>query len=744
MTLALALGKVFACALITTLYLLSAQAVSADELPKRVLIITSDDHFVAENMLLARVVSSTVRKGLPEGLQVFYEALDTFRIPTDKYEEELVRLLQRKYSGERIDLIYAFNRSALKFLLNHRGELFSNTPVVFIAYEMKRVSDLSLGANVTGVGGRVELSPTLDIALALQPQTKRVVVVAGKTPADTAFVEQARQEFSPYAGKVEFSYLTGLPIEELRTNLASLPDQSIVFYLWVSAGSAPQTSTNPELISLLAPSSSAPIYGTSQSYLGSGMIGGRLVDFEALGTRAGEMGLRILAGERPENIPPQTIPSATMFDWRELRRWGIDEARLPAGSIVSFKEFSVWELYKWRIIAAISIIVLQALGIVWLLFTRAKRRQAEEAKDKLAAIVETSDDAILSETLEGIIISWNAGAEKIYGYSANEIVGQHVSILAPPELKTEVEGIVERLSRGGSVDHLETQRLSKEGVRIDVSLTISPIRNERGLIMGASTIARDITIRKKAEVEELQHRTELAHLSRVTMLGELSGSLAHELNQPLTAILSNAQAAQRFLAHDDVDLDEVRDILGDIVKQDKRAGEVIHRLRLLLKKSKVEHQLLDLNDVVSEVLKLVRNDLLNQRVTGQMELAPDLPAVVGDRVQLEQVVLNLVMNGCDAIATGPAGDRKLIIRTGLNNGDGICVSVTDQGVGLLPDNLEKVFDPFFSTKPNGMGLGLSVCRTIITAHGGKLWAANNADRGATFYFTIPAQPELRS
>ena len=474
------------------------------------------------------------------------------------------------------------------------------------------------------------------------------------------------------------------------------------------------------------------------------MIGGRLVDFEALGTRAGEMGLRILAGERPENIPPQTIPSATMFDWRELRRWGIDEARLPAGSIVSFKEFSVWELYKWRIIAAISIIVLQALGIVWLLFTRAKRRQAEEAKDKLAAIVETSDDAILSETLEGIIISWNAGAEKIYGYSANEIVGQHVSILAPPELKTEVEGIVERLSRGGSVDHLETQRLSKEGVRIDVSLTISPIRNERGLIMGASTIARDITIRKKAEVEELQHRTELAHLSRVTMLGELSGSLAHELNQPLTAILSNAQAAQRFLAHDDVDLDEVRDILGDIVKQDKRAGEVIHRLRLLLKKSKVEHQLLDLNDVVSEVLKLVRNDLLNQRVTGQMELAPDLPAVVGDRVQLEQVVLNLVMNGCDAIATGPAGDRKLIIRTGLNNGDGICVSVTDQGVGLLPDNLEKVFDPFFSTKPNGMGLGLSVCRTIITAHGGKLWAANNADRGATFYFTIPAQPELRS
>src|SRR6476619_1850167 len=157
MSLALALGKVLACALITTLYLLSAQVASADELPKRVLIITSDDHFVPGNMLLRQAVSSTVRKGLPEGLQIFNEALDTFRIPNDQYEEEMVRLLQRKYSGVLIDLCYAFNRSALKFLLKHRGELFSNTPVVFIAYEMKRVADLSLDANVTGVGGRVEL-----------------------------------------------------------------------------------------------------------------------------------------------------------------------------------------------------------------------------------------------------------------------------------------------------------------------------------------------------------------------------------------------------------------------------------------------------------------------------------------------------------------------------------------------------------------------------------------------------------
>jgi two-component system sensor kinase FixL len=262
-----------------------------------------------------------------------------------------------------------------------------------------------------------------------------------------------------------------------------------------------------------------------------------------------------------------------------------------------------------------------------------------------------------------------------------------------------------------------------------------------GTFLGYIGSCIDITGRKQTELEIAQQRNELAHLSRVTMLGELSGSLAHELNQPLTAILSNAQAALRFLAHDNADLNEVRDILADIVDEDKRAGEVIRRLRLLLKKGEAEHQPFDLNEVVREVLKLVRSDLVNQGVAVHTELAPALPAVNADRVQLQQVLLNLVMNACDAMAGGPAGDHKLIIRTGLAGGEGIRVSVADRGVGLASDKLEKVFEPFFTTKVHGMGLGLSVCRTIITAHGGKLWAANNPERGATFYFTLPVSEE---
>jgi two-component system, LuxR family, sensor kinase FixL len=262
--------------------------------------------------------------------------------------------------------------------------------------------------------------------------------------------------------------------------------------------------------------------------------------------------------------------------------------------------------------------------------------------------------------------------------------------------------------------------------------------NGRGKPVLMRGVSLDITARKQAELEVQQQRSELAHLSRVTMLGELSGSLAHELNQPLTAILSNAQAAQRFLAHDKVDLVELRAILADIVAEDKRAGEIIHRLRLLLKKGEVQYQPIDVNNLVLEVLKLMRSDLVNHGVTAQTDFAPDLPVVHGDRVQFQQVLLNLVMNACDAMNSVASGKRQLSVRTKSVAGPCVEVSVSDCGHGIPADMLEKIFEPFFTTKAHGMGLGLSVCRSIITAHDGKLWAENNPGRGATFYFTKPS------
>jgi len=240
---------------------------------------------------------------------------------------------------------------------------------------------------------------------------------------------------------------------------------------------------------------------------------------------------------------------------------------------------------------------------------------------------------------------------------------------------------------------------------------------------------------EKKEAEQL--REALAHVSRVATMGELTASVAHELSQPLTAILSNAQAAQRYLAGDSPNLDEVLAILDDIVQDDKRAGEVIQRLRGLLKKSSARHDRLDLNDVVREVLRLLHGDALLKDLSIVTELAPDLPPVSGDRVQLQQVILNLILNGADAMTHTDPGFRNLLIRTELPDEKTVKVTVRDFGTGLDEEDLSRIFEPFYTTKPGGMGMGLPISRSIIEAHGGVLGAANNPGRGATFHFHLP-------
>lgn len=262
--------------------------------------------------------------------------------------------------------------------------------------------------------------------------------------------------------------------------------------------------------------------------------------------------------------------------------------------------------------------------------------------------------------------------------------------------------------------------------------------DELGKPLRMRGVSIDVTRRMQAELEVQSQRTELAHLSRVTMLGELSGSLAHELNQPLAAILSNAQAAQRFLKQEGADRHELKEILGDIVEEDKRASEVIRRLRLLLKKGEVQSLPVDMNEVVADVLKLMRSDLVNQGVMVETKPAAGLPQVRGDKVQLQQVLLNLMVNACDAMAGMPAAERRLRILTVATETGTVQVSVCDRGRGVPAEILQRIFDPFMTTKPQGMGLGLAVCRTIISAHGGRLWVANEPDGGAGFHFTLPA------
>lgn len=358
------------------------------------------------------------------------------------------------------------------------------------------------------------------------------------------------------------------------------------------------------------------------------------------------------------------------------------------------------------------------------------RRQAEE---HFRVVVERAPNAILMIDSEGLITLANVQAEQVFGYGRTELLGQHVDMLIPEHSHVRHASHPADTQARAAAPAQSMFVCRKDGVEIPVEVDLNPIRIGDGIFVLASIV--DISQRLNAEQELALQRDELAHLSRVALLGEMSGSLAHELNQPLTAVLSNAQAALRFLEHDPPNYAEVRESLIHIVENDKRAGEVIRRLRAMLRKEAVAYQKLDINDVVQDVLRLIASDILNRNVTVSLDLADELPAVSGDRVQLQQVLLNLVINACDAM-DGASG-RVLEVRTRLAEEQAIEVSISDVGRGIPPDDLELIFAPFFTSKKEGMGLGLAVCRTITQAHHGTLWATNNAARGATLHFQLP-------
>jgi PAS domain S-box-containing protein len=372
-----------------------------------------------------------------------------------------------------------------------------------------------------------------------------------------------------------------------------------------------------------------------------------------------------------------------------------------------------------------------------ILFDITERTLAEE---RLRLVIDATATAMIMVNKEGRITLINKRVETLFGYKRDELIDQSVEMLVPERFRS--QHVRDRhgyfcdpqARPMGAGRELFGRR--KDGSEVPIEIGLNPIHTSKGLLVLASIV--DITERKLAELEAARQRHELTHLARVTSLGELSSSLAHELTHPLTAILSNAQAAQRFLANDDVDLNELREILNDIVAEDQRAGEVIHRLRSLLKKGESQKHCddVDINEVARDVLKLMRNDLINQNVTVDTDLAQNLPAIRADRVQLQQVVLNLLLNACEAITDSDASERQLLIASKLENG-AVRMSVTDRGGGIPEEKLEQVFERFFTTKKEGMGLGLSICRSIINEHEGKIWATKNADCGATFHFSLP-------
>jgi len=330
----------------------------------------------------------------------------------------------------------------------------------------------------------------------------------------------------------------------------------------------------------------------------------------------------------------------------------------------------------------------------------------------------------------------SAEGRALFGFSASEPADlERFYRAVHPDDREQVRQQLERALEGGSDYKVEHRVVRSDGERwvatrgrVGLGPDGKPLRM-RG-------VSLDITEAKQADAELERQRAELSHIARVASLGQLTTALAHELNQPLTAILGNAEAARRFLTQGSADPDMLREILGDIIEDDVRAGEIIQRIRALVRREQSEHAAVAIADVIREVLLVIRNDAALQSVAIELELEASLPPVLGDRIQLQQVVLNLLLNALDAVKGSPEGEREVAVTSGERD-EWVHVAVRDRGTGLDPEALENVFLPFYTTKPEGLGVGLSICRTIIQDHGGRLWAENNTDGGATFHFELP-------
>lgn len=578
------------------------------------LVITGSDPylpaFVAIDAAMRQVVGRSRHR-----VQWMYESFDTLRF-TSVPGEQLAEILARKYEGIRIDAVVLVTGSPADFYLQHGLRLWPRIPVIVNSVAPEFARTLPSDADVAVVPFEVDYEGTLRIAFALQPQARRVIVIAGTSAFDQTQLATAHRALQKFAGRAEFEYVVGQDSRTVGERLARESPATIALYLSVFLDASGRIYVPRDFLQEIASASRIPLYGAIDTFMGVGVAAGSIEPFSARGQMTGELLLKALDGKaigRPTALP--SPPSSCIADARQLARFDLGQRLLPEGCEVRFLEPTFLQRYWWQ-----TLLVLLALGaqsglIIALLLQRRSRRAAE------------------------------------LGYAAQ--------------------------------------------------------------------------------------RVQLLHASRLAVAGELTASIAHEINQPLGAILSNADAAEMLVQSGRLERDELLQILADIKRDDLRASEVIKRLRALLARHDVEHRRFDVQRAVADSVAILGAEARRRSAT--IETALEAQAeIVGDRVQIQQVVINLILNAFDAVEGTAPGERRVRVST-VGAADGVQIGVRDFGHGIAPADLRRLFDSFFTTKAGGMGLGLSIARSIVEAHGGTI-SASNCDVGAEFCVTLPIAP----
>ncbi|MDH2384983.1 ATP-binding protein [Bradyrhizobium sp. CER78] len=600
--------------LIVFAVILTGSLATAADKPKHIIVLQSNgQNFKPWSEYLKAFRQELERQSpLPTVVQTFPVAIAP---DSESAERQLAEYLNALYLNNPPDLIVAFGAPAAGFAQRHRAGLFPATPMLLAAIDARRIQETRLGANDAVVPVWIDISALFGNILQVLPKTQTIAVVIGNSPNEQFWVQEIQSRLGPLKDRVNLLFWNDLSFEEILRRAATLPRDSAIFWIQPQIDVTGAVHEGERALKRLHAVANAPIFSHDDAFFAGEIVGGPMTSVEQGSTAAADVAARILGGTKAGEIRTPVLQyGPAKYDWRELKRWGIPESRLPPGSEILFRPPSTWDLYRWQVLALFLAIFLQAVLITVLLYER----------------------------------------------------------------------------RG---------RLS-------------------------------------AEIQLRQRMSELAHVNRYSTAGELTASIAHELNQPLGAILVNAESMEKMLASPSPDIGELLQIASDIRRDDERAGKVIQHVRSLMKKTPIDIKPLDLNDVVSETLDFVSSLAIARDVQLRGSTAQVPLPVNGDRTQLQQVLLNLIVNALDATADKPIRERIITIRTWRSD-HRAAFSTSDTGPGIAAEHLQQIFEPFFSMKPAGMGMGLSIARTIVEAHGGTITAHNQSHGGAIFSVTLP-------